>query len=101
MIDLAECSGRSGACRAHMMNISTAPSSIGASGTLGGEISRVTRFLERVINLNAQYRAGEVQTNVPEALHDGERRLDELIEELLPASYVAFKGASRSLFSRR
>ena len=98
MIDLAECPGLSGACRAHMTNISTAPSSTGASRVLGGEISHVTRFLERVIHLNAQYRAGELRTYVPEALHDGERRLEELIEELLPASYVAFKGASRSLF---
>ena len=98
MIDLAECHGLSGACRAHMTNISTAPASTGASRVLGGEISHVTRFLERVIHLNAQYRAGELQAYVPEALHDGERRLEELIEELLPASYVAFKGASRSLF---
>jgi 4-aminobutyrate aminotransferase / (S)-3-amino-2-methylpropionate transaminase len=81
-----------------MTNISTAPALAGVSRVLGGEISKVTTFLERVIHLNAQYRAGELHTYVPEALHDSERRLDELIEELLPASHVAFKGASRSLF---
>ena len=63
-----------------------------------GEISQVTTFLERVIDLNARYRAGELRVHVPEALHDSERRLDELIEELLPASHAAFKEASRSLF---
>ena len=88
----------SGACRAHMTDISTAPAPAGAPRVLGDDISKVTTFLERVIHLNAQYRAGELQTYVPEALHDSERRLDELIEELLPASYLAFKEASRSLF---
>ena len=41
---------------------------------------------------------GELRTYVPEALHDSERRLDELFEELLPASHAALEEASRSLF---
>ena len=53
------------------------------------EVSQVTTFLERVIRLNARYRAGQLQTYVPEGLSDSERRLDELIEELLPASHAA------------
>jgi L-lysine 6-transaminase len=62
------------------------------------EIALVTTFLERVIQLNAHYRAGQIRTYVPEGLSDSERRLDELIEELLPASHAVLKQASRSLF---
>jgi 4-aminobutyrate aminotransferase-like enzyme len=63
-----------------------------------GEISHVTTFLEHVIHLNARYRAGGLQTYVPEALNDSERGLEELIEEVLPASHAATEEASRSLF---
>lgn len=62
------------------------------------EVSRVSTFLERVVHLNARYRAGEVHAYVPEELSNSERRLDELIEELLPVSHAAFEEASRSLF---
>lgn len=63
-----------------------------------GEIAHVTAFLERVTRLNAQYRAGQLHAYVPDALHDNERTLDELIEEVLPASHAALERASRSLF---
>src|SRR4026208_1167600 len=84
------------------------------------EVSQLTIFLERVIQLNARYRAGQLQAYVPEGLSDSERRLDELAEELppashpragagtrrrdelveewLPASHAALSEASRSLF---
>ena len=62
------------------------------------EISQVTILLERVTQLNARYRGGELHAHVPEGLSDSGRRLDELIEELLPASHAAFTDASRSLF---
>ena len=62
------------------------------------EVSQLTIFLERVIELNARYRAGQLQAYVPEGLSDSERRLDELVEELLPASHAALSEASRSLF---
>ena len=62
------------------------------------EVSQLTIFLERVIQLNARYRAGQLQAYVPEGLSDSERRLDELVEELLPASHAALSEASRSLF---
>jgi 4-aminobutyrate aminotransferase-like enzyme len=55
-------------------------------------------FLDRVARLNAQYRAGEIRAHVPEALQDGERSLEELVERHLPASHAAFQAASRSLF---
>jgi L-lysine 6-transaminase len=80
------------------MTNTTASASSGASHAFDGEISQIRTFLERVIHLNALYRAGGLRTHVPELLHDSERRLDELIEELLPASHAAFKAASRSLF---
>ena len=62
------------------------------------EVAQVTTLLERVTRLNARYRAGELHAYVPEGLSDSERRLDELVEELLPASHAAFTEASRSLF---
>src|SRR5262249_41019555 len=40
-------------------------------------VSSVTGFLERVTQLNARYRSGEMHVYVPEALHDSEHTLDE------------------------
>ena len=75
------------------------PASIGASRVFDGVIPHVTTFLERVLDLNARYRAGGLQTYVPEGLRDSERTLEELIEELLPVSHTALEAASGSLFS--
>src|SRR5215471_2332193 len=61
-------------------------------------VSSVTGFLERVAQLNARYRSGEMRVYVPEALHDSERTLDELVQQYLPASHAALESASRSLF---
>ena len=77
----------------------TTSASIGASRVFDGVIAHVTTFLERVLDLNARYRAGGLQTYVPEGLRDSERTLEELIEELLPASQAALEAASGSLFS--
>ena len=44
-----------------------------------GTVSRVAESLERVAQLNARYRAGEVHAYVPEALRDSERSLEELV----------------------
>ena len=41
---------------------------------------------------------GSFTFTYPEGLSDSERPLDELIEELLPASHAGFTEASRSLF---
>jgi len=54
--------------------------------------------IQHLIALNTQYRAGEIHAYVPDALHDAERTLDELVEQLLPASHAALKAAARSLF---
>lgn len=56
------------------------------------------RSLERVAQLNARYRAGDVHAGVPEALSTGEGSLEALIEQHLPASHAALTAASRSLF---
>jgi 4-aminobutyrate aminotransferase-like enzyme len=61
-------------------------------------VSRVEAFLERSARLNSQYRAGELHASVPDALHDSERSIDELVAQYLPASREAFVAASRSLF---
>ncbi len=61
-------------------------------------VLHVAKFLERVAQLNARYRAGEVHAYVPEALHDSGRSLEELVEQHLPASHSALAAASRSLF---
>jgi 4-aminobutyrate aminotransferase-like enzyme len=39
-----------------------------------------------------------MHAHVPEALHDNERSLEELVEQYLPASHAALEAASRSLF---
>jgi 4-aminobutyrate aminotransferase-like enzyme len=61
-------------------------------------VSSATGFLERVAQLNAKYRSGEMRVYVPEALHDSERTLEELVQQYLPASHAALEAASRSLF---
>jgi 4-aminobutyrate aminotransferase-like enzyme len=61
-------------------------------------IPRVTEFLERVVALNASYRAGEIHAHVPESLRDSDRTLEALVEQHLPASHAALQAASRGLF---
>src|SRR5262245_45646232 len=61
-------------------------------------IPRVSDFLERVVALNARYRAGEIHAYVPESLRASERTLEALVEQHLPASHSALQAASRGLF---
>ena len=58
----------------------------------------VDEFLRRVAHLNARYRGGEMRAHVPDALADGDRPLEELVEQHLPKSHAALAAASRSLF---
>src|SRR5262245_16825079 len=62
------------------------------------ESASIREFLDRVTDLNARYRAGQVHVNVPEALRDGERPLEELVERHMPESHSALRAAARSLF---
>ena len=52
----------------------------------------------RIRDLDERYRAGQIQARVPSALAETDRRLDDLLEESLPASHAALEAASRSLF---
>ena len=61
-------------------------------------LERVDEFLRRVAHLNARYRGGEMRAHVPDALADGDRPLEELVEQHLPKSHAALAAASRSLF---
>jgi hypothetical protein len=66
--------------------------------TLAPPTSTVEEFLERIGRLNARYRAGDMRVHVPEAFCEGDRALDDLVRELLPASNAALEAASSSLF---
>src|SRR5213080_711804 len=61
-------------------------------------LERVDEFLRRVAHLNARYRGGEMRAYVPDALLNGDRPLEELVEQYLPKSHAALAAASRSLF---
>jgi hypothetical protein len=59
--------------------------------TLAPPTSTVEEFLERVGRLNARYRAGDMRVHVPEAFCEGDRALDDLVRDLLPASHAALE----------
>ncbi len=61
-------------------------------------MSAAGALLERVDQLNEQYRSGLVRVNVPAALADRESPVDTLVEKHLPVSYAALQAASRGLF---
>ncbi|MGH9143401.1 MAG: aminotransferase class III-fold pyridoxal phosphate-dependent enzyme [Vicinamibacterales bacterium] len=61
-------------------------------------LDRAAAFLERVTQLNARYRAGDIRARVPAQLRDGEQTLETLIAQFLPASHRALEAASSSLF---
>jgi 4-aminobutyrate aminotransferase-like enzyme len=71
-----------------------------AASTFANDLESLSirEFLDRVTDLNARYRAGQVHVHVPEALQDGERPLEELVERHLPVSHAALRAAARSLF---
>ncbi len=61
-------------------------------------LDRAAAFLERVGQLNARYRAGEIHAHVPERLRDGDEPLESLVATLFPLSARALDAASNSLF---
>jgi L-lysine 6-transaminase len=61
-------------------------------------LQHASQFLDRVTQLNAQYRAGKLRVHVPRALHDSEASLEDLVGQLLPASHAALQLASQGLF---
>ena len=60
--------------------------------------SSAPRLFDRVVQLNAKYRAGEIRAHVPERLRDGEESLESLVAALFPLSTRALAAASNSLF---
>ena len=63
-------------------------------------LDRAAAFLERVAQLNARYRAGEMRVHVPEELRDGERSLEDLVEQHLPASHARSRPRRAACSSR-
>ena len=61
-------------------------------------LEHASRFVDRVTQLNAQYRAGKIRVHVPRGLHDSEASLEDLVGQLLPASHAALQAASQGLF---
>jgi 4-aminobutyrate aminotransferase-like enzyme len=61
-------------------------------------LAHVTEYIDRVAELNARYQSGQVRVHVPDALQDGSRPLDQLVEQQFPASHAALAAASQSLF---
>ena len=61
-------------------------------------LDRAAAFLDRVTQLNARYRAGEIRAHVPEGLRDGDQSLETLVARLFPVSHRALEAASSSLF---
>ena len=61
-------------------------------------LDRAAAFLERVGQLNARYRAGEIHVHVPERLRDGDESLENLAARVFPLSARALDAASNSLF---
>src|SRR5512144_2867563 len=58
----------------------------------------VAAYLERVTELNALYRAGDIHAHVPEAFHESDAPLDDLVVRYLPASNAALQAAAQGLF---
>jgi len=67
-------------------------------GAFDPPASHVQTFVEHITRLDAKYRAGEIHAHVPDALNDGDRALDAVVEQWLPKSHAALSAASRSLF---
>jgi 4-aminobutyrate aminotransferase-like enzyme len=87
-----------------VVGLATEPAPVGpAAGptprvALAPLTSLTSRFLERMAELNDQYRAGTMRVHVPGVLLDSQHALDDLLAQHLPTSQAALTAASRSLF---
>ena len=61
-------------------------------------VSHATEWLERIAQLNARYRAGQIHAYVPATLLDGDLTIEALVAQHLPVSEAALEAASRGLF---
>jgi L-lysine 6-transaminase len=71
---------------------------MGEMDAIATGLDRAAAFLERVGQLNARYRAGEIHAHVPARLRDGDEPLESLVATLFPLSARALAAASNSLF---
>ncbi len=71
---------------------------MGKMDVIATGLDRAAAFLERVGQLNARYRAGDIHAHVPERLRDGDESLESLVATLFPLSARALDAASNSLF---
>lgn len=58
----------------------------------------VSRYLRRVVALQARYRAGDIHVHLPPLFSDPGRSLTEVVASGLPASQAALDAASNGLF---
>jgi 4-aminobutyrate aminotransferase-like enzyme/ribosomal protein S18 acetylase RimI-like enzyme len=68
------------------------------STLIDAALEGVAAYLERVTELNALYRAGDIHAHVPEAFHESDEPLDDLVVRYLPASNAALQAAAQGLF---
>jgi 4-aminobutyrate aminotransferase / (S)-3-amino-2-methylpropionate transaminase len=75
------------------------PAPPGKLGSLAAAQAEVVRHLERVVALQARYRAGEIHVHVPPRFAEPETLLEKAVARDLPASQAALDAASSGLFS--
>jgi 4-aminobutyrate aminotransferase-like enzyme len=61
-------------------------------------LQAATAHAARAAELHALYKDGRIHVNVPAALGEVDRPLEELIERCFPVSHAALEAASKSLF---
>jgi 4-aminobutyrate aminotransferase-like enzyme len=65
---------------------------------LAAALAQAARYLERVVTLQARYRAGQIMVHLPPRFSDPERSLAEVVASDLPACQAALDAASNGLF---
>ena len=66
---------------------------------LSSSLAAASRYLERVVELQASYRAGEVHVSVPPRFADPSTTLEKAVARDLPDSQAALDAAANGLFS--
>jgi 4-aminobutyrate aminotransferase-like enzyme len=74
------------------------PASAFKTDPLAAAQAEASRYLERVVALQARYRAGEIHVHLPPRFSDPERSLADAVARDLPASQAALDAASNGLF---
>jgi 4-aminobutyrate aminotransferase-like enzyme len=77
---------------------STHPTHAINSEPLAAAHAEACRYLERVVALQARYRAGEIRVHLPSRFSDPDRSLADVVARDLPSSQAALDAASNGLF---